>query len=62
MVTDGAGQNPARIAAIEAGIPISVPAITINKVCLSGIDAIILADQSSAPATTTSWWPAAWNP
>ena len=45
VVTAGAGQNPARIAAIEAGIPMSVPAITINKVCLSGIDAIILADQ-----------------
>ena len=45
VVTAGAGQNPARIAAIEAGIPMSVPAITINKVCLSAIDAIILADR-----------------
>ncbi|MFG1923529.1 acetyl-CoA C-acetyltransferase [Cryptosporangium sp. NPDC048952] len=41
----GAGQNPARPAAIKAGIPQSVPSITINKVCLSGIDAIALADQ-----------------
>src|SRR6202162_1168748 len=41
----GAGQIPARQAAIEAGIPQEVPAITINKVCLSGINAIALADQ-----------------
>ncbi len=41
----GAGQIPARQAAHKAGIPLSVPAITINKVCLSGLDAIALADQ-----------------
>ena len=41
----GAGQITARQAAIEAGIPLEVPAITINKVCLSGINAIALADQ-----------------
>jgi acetyl-CoA C-acetyltransferase len=41
----GAGQMPARQAAAKAGIPMSVPALTINKVCLSGIDAIALADQ-----------------
>jgi acetyl-CoA C-acetyltransferase len=41
----GAGQLPARQAAVEAGIPMSVPALTINKVCLSGLDAIALADQ-----------------
>jgi acetyl-CoA C-acetyltransferase len=41
----GAGQIPARQAAIDAGIPMSVPALTINKVCLSGLDAIALADQ-----------------
>jgi acetyl-CoA C-acetyltransferase len=41
----GAGQIPARQAAIEAGIPMSIPALTINKVCLSGLDAIALADQ-----------------
>ena len=41
----GAGQITARQAAIEAGIPQQVPAITINKVCLSGINAIALADQ-----------------
>ncbi|MBO0776448.1 MAG: acetyl-CoA C-acetyltransferase, partial [Actinobacteria bacterium] len=41
----GAGQIPARQAAVAAGIPMSVPAITINKVCLSGLDAIALAAQ-----------------
>ncbi len=41
----GGGQNPARPAATKGGIPMSVPALTINKVCLSGIDAIALADQ-----------------
>ncbi|MEV1319235.1 acetyl-CoA C-acetyltransferase [Micromonospora arborensis] len=41
----GTGQIPARQAAVEAGVPMSVPALTINKVCLSGLDAIALADQ-----------------
>ena len=41
----GAGQIPARQAAHKAGIPLIVPALTINKVCLSGLDAIALADQ-----------------
>ncbi len=41
----GAGQITARQAAIEGGIPQEVPALTINKVCLSGINAIALADQ-----------------
>src|SRR5271167_1309809 len=40
----GAGQVPARQAAVKAGIPMSVPALSINKVCLSGLDAIALAD------------------
>jgi acetyl-CoA C-acetyltransferase len=41
----GAGQLPSRQAAVKAGIPMSVPSITINKVCLSGLNAIALADQ-----------------
>ena len=41
----GAGQMPARQAAVGAGIPMSVPALTVNKVCLSGLTAIALADQ-----------------
>src|SRR3954470_3076248 len=41
----GAGQITARQAAVKGGIPMTVPALTINKVCLSGIDSIALADQ-----------------
>lgn len=41
----GAGQNAARQAAIKGGLGMGIPALTINKVCLSGIDAIALADQ-----------------
>jgi acetyl-CoA C-acetyltransferase len=41
----GAGQITARQAAIQAGIPQEVPAVTINKVCLSGLNAIAMADQ-----------------
>lgn len=41
----GAGQIPSRQASVAAGIPMSVPSLTINKVCLSGLDAIALADQ-----------------
>ena len=41
----GQGQITARQAAVKGGIPMSVPAITINKVCLSGLNAIALADQ-----------------
>ncbi|WP_061296874.1 acetyl-CoA C-acetyltransferase [Herbidospora cretacea] len=41
----GAGQLPSRQAAVRGGIPMSVPSLTINKVCLSGLDAIALADQ-----------------
>ncbi|WP_299441290.1 acetyl-CoA C-acetyltransferase [uncultured Phycicoccus sp.] len=45
VLTAGEGQIPARQAAAKAGIPMNVPALTVNKVCLSGIDAIALADQ-----------------
>jgi acetyl-CoA C-acetyltransferase len=45
VIQAGAGQNPARMAGVNAGIPMNVPSITINKVCLSGLNAIALADQ-----------------
>ncbi|HEY6933135.1 MAG TPA: acetyl-CoA C-acetyltransferase [Marmoricola sp.] len=45
VIQAGAGQITARQAAVKGGIPMSVPAITINKVCLSGLNAIALADQ-----------------
>jgi acetyl-CoA C-acetyltransferase len=41
----GTGQLPARQAAVKGGIAMSVPAVTINKVCLSGLNAVALADQ-----------------
>jgi acetyl-CoA C-acetyltransferase len=45
VVQAGAGPNPARMAAVDAGIPMSVPGMTVNKLCLSGLSAIILADR-----------------
>jgi acetyl-CoA C-acetyltransferase len=45
VIQAGQGQNPARSASVGAGIPMNVPTITINKVCLSGLNAIALADQ-----------------
>ena len=44
VLSAGSGQGPARIAATKGGIPLSVPAITINKLCLSGLNAIATAD------------------
>jgi len=46
VLTAGAGQNPARQAAIKAGLPFSVPALTLNKVCGSGLKALHLAAQA----------------
>lgn len=46
VLTAGAGQNPARQAAIRAGIPETVPSLTINKVCGSGLKAVHLAAQA----------------
>jgi acetyl-CoA C-acetyltransferase len=45
VIQAGAGQNPARTAGLAAGLPMSLPSITINKVCLSGVNAIATADQ-----------------
>jgi acetyl-CoA C-acetyltransferase len=44
VLTAGVGQIPARQAAVKAGIPMSVHALTVNKVCLSGLQAIVLGD------------------
>jgi len=46
VLTAGAGQNPARQASIKAGLPYSVPALTLNKVCGSGLKALHLAAQA----------------
>ncbi len=48
VLTAGAGQNPARQTVIKAGLPHSVPAITINKVCGSGLKAVMLGAQAIA--------------
>jgi acetyl-CoA C-acetyltransferase len=48
VLLGGQGQITARQAAVKAGIPMTVPATTVNKVCLSGINAIYLADQMIA--------------
>src|SRR5581483_4417537 len=45
VIQAGTGQITARQAAVRAGIPMTVPATTVNKVCLSGLNAIYLADQ-----------------
>ena len=54
VLSAGTGMNPARQAAIKAGIPISTPAMTINKMCGSGLKAVVLATQAirSGDATT----------
>ena len=44
----GQGQVPSRQAAVKAGIPMSVPSVNVNKVCLSGLNSIYLADQMIA--------------
>lgn len=46
VLTAGAGQNPARQAAVKAGLPYEVPALTLNKVCGSGLKALHLAAQA----------------
>ncbi|HUH91862.1 MAG TPA: acetyl-CoA C-acetyltransferase [Casimicrobiaceae bacterium] len=46
VLAAGSGQNPARQAAIKAGLPAAVPAMTINKVCGSGLKAVMLAAQA----------------
>jgi acetyl-CoA C-acetyltransferase len=48
VLTAGVGQNPARQSVIKAGLPVSVPAMTINKVCGSGLKAVMLAAQAVA--------------
>jgi acetyl-CoA C-acetyltransferase len=48
VLTGGAGQNPARQAAINAGLPVTTPAFTINKVCGSGLKAVALAADAIA--------------
>src|SRR5262245_33880667 len=46
VISAGLGQNPARQAALKGGLPVTVPALTINKVCGSGLKAVALAAQA----------------
>ncbi len=45
VITGGCGQNPARQSILKAGIPLESPSITLNKVCISSISALVMADQ-----------------
>ena len=58
VLAAGVGQNPARQAVIKSGLPHSVPAFTINKVCGSGLKAVMLRPRPSATATARSSSPA----
>ena len=55
----GVGQNPARQVALLSGLPESISAVTVNKVCGSGLEAVMQPPARSARATTTSSSPAA---
>jgi acetyl-CoA C-acetyltransferase len=46
VVSAGIGQSPARQAAVHAGLPVDIPAFTVNKVCGSGLKAVMLAAQA----------------
>ncbi len=52
VLPGGLGQNPARQAMLLAGLPVEVGAITINKVCGSGLKAVMLAAQAMGPEST----------
>ena len=57
----GQGQVPSRQAAAKAGIPMNVPSVNVNKVCLSGLNAIYLADQMIATVKSTLLSLVAWK-
>ena len=61
VVSAGAGQAPARQAALRGGLADHVAALTINKVCGSGLKAVMLARRALRPATSRSLSPAAWS-
>ena len=61
VVQAGLGQNPARQAALRAAATPRVAAMTINKVCGSGLKAVALAAQAVQLGERKSWWRAAWS-
>jgi acetyl-CoA C-acetyltransferase len=61
VLSAGVGQAPARQAALKGGLPDSVPCTTINKVCGSGMKAVMLAADSLRLGRPRSWWRGAWR-
>ena len=61
VIQAGAKMNPARQAAIHAGLPVSVPAMTVNRVCGSGAQAIVSASHEIMSARSRSRLPTAWR-
>ena len=61
VIQAGAGQAPARQAALLGGLPVTTSATTINKVCGSGLKAIMFGAARSRRATPTSSWRAGWK-
>ena len=61
VVQAGAKMNPARQAAIHAGLPVSVPAMTVNRVCGSGAQASCRRRRRSSWVQSKPPWPAAWR-
>ena len=61
VVQAGTKMNPARQAAVHAGLPVTIPALTVNRVCGSGAQAIVSAAQEISWATSMSRWRAAWR-
>nr|BFF25459.1 hypothetical protein GCM10025732_34240 [Glycomyces mayteni] len=62
MLPAGCGQNPARQAAVAAGIPMHVPSLSVNKVCLSGMTAVGLADALLRTGACEFVVAGAWSP
>ena len=66
VIGAGLGQAPARQAALKAGLPESVPCTTVNKVCGSGMKAVIEADNALRLSKLNGgplrwWWPVVWR-
>ena len=61
VIQAGVGQNPARQAALHGGLHDEVAALTVNKVCGSGLKAVMLAAQAIATGDVDALPPAAWN-
>ena len=62
VLTAGVGQAPARQAAIYAGLPDTIETFAVNKVCGSGLKAVMLADQAIRAGDATVVIAAAWRP